>query len=76
MEQAHWQRRPEVSSIGLGCMAMTGGYSERPDRNETIALIGTAVDLGVTFFDTAEVYGPSSTSSSSAKHSARSAVRS
>jgi aryl-alcohol dehydrogenase-like predicted oxidoreductase len=48
----------EVSSIGLGCMTMTGGYSERPDRNEMIALIGTAVDLGVTFFDTAEVYGP------------------
>src|SRR6187397_1995576 len=48
----------EVSSIGLGCMTMTGGYSERPDRNEMIALIGTAVDLGVMFFDTAEVYGP------------------
>ncbi len=48
----------EVSSIGLGCMTMTGGYSERPDRNEMIALIGAAVDLGVTFFDTAEVYGP------------------
>jgi aryl-alcohol dehydrogenase-like predicted oxidoreductase len=48
----------EVSAIGLGCMTMTGGYSERPDRDEMIALIRDAVDLGVTFFDTAEVYGP------------------
>ena len=48
----------EVSSIGLGCMTMTGGYSDRPDRDEMIGLIGTAVELGVTFFDTAEVYGP------------------
>jgi aryl-alcohol dehydrogenase-like predicted oxidoreductase len=48
----------EVSAIGLGCMAMTGGYSDQPDRDEMIALIRTAVDLGVTFFDTAEVYGP------------------
>ncbi len=48
----------EVSAIGLGCMTMTGGHSDRPDRNEMIALIRDAVDLGVTFFDTAEVYGP------------------
>ena len=48
----------EASTIGLGCMTMTGGYSDRPDRNEMITLIRTAVDLGVTFFDTAEVYGP------------------
>ena len=48
----------EVSAIGLGCMSMTGGYSERPDRQEMIALIRTAVDRGVTFFDTAEIYGP------------------
>ncbi len=47
-----------VSAIGLGCMTMTGGYSDRPDRDEMISLIRTAVDLGVTFFDTAEVYGP------------------
>jgi aryl-alcohol dehydrogenase-like predicted oxidoreductase len=47
-----------VSAIGLGCMSMTGGYSERPDRDEMIRLIREAVDLGVTFFDTAEVYGP------------------
>ena len=48
----------EVSAIGLGCMSMTGGYSDTPDRQEMIALIRTAVDRGVTFFDTAEVYGP------------------
>lgn len=47
-----------VSAIGLGCMSMTGGYSRMPDRQEMIALIHTAVDLGVTFFDTAQVYGP------------------
>jgi aryl-alcohol dehydrogenase-like predicted oxidoreductase len=48
----------EVSAIGLGCMSMTGGYSDKPDRQEMISLIHTAVDRGVTFFDTAEIYGP------------------
>src|SRR3954471_8331399 len=48
----------EVSAIGLGCMAMTGGYSGRPDRQEEGALLRAAVDWGVTFFDTAEIYGP------------------
>ncbi len=48
----------EVSAIGLGCMSMTGGYSDTPDRREMISLIRTAVDRGVTFFDTAEIYGP------------------
>jgi aryl-alcohol dehydrogenase-like predicted oxidoreductase len=48
----------EVSAIGLGCMSMTGGYSDRPDRREMISLIRAAVDRGVTFFDTAEIYGP------------------
>lgn len=48
----------EVSAIGLGCMTMTGGYGVRPDRTEMIALIRAAVEGGVTFFDTAEVYGP------------------
>jgi aryl-alcohol dehydrogenase-like predicted oxidoreductase len=47
-----------VSAIGLGCMSMTGGYSGRPDRQAMIALIRAAVDRGVTFFDTAEIYGP------------------
>src|SRR3954464_15713194 len=48
----------EVSAIGLGCMTMTGGYSGRPDRQEMVALLRAAVDRGVTFFDTAEIYGP------------------
>jgi aryl-alcohol dehydrogenase-like predicted oxidoreductase len=48
----------EVSAIGLGCMTMTGGYSGTPDRKDMIALLHRAVDLGVTFFDTAEIYGP------------------
>jgi aryl-alcohol dehydrogenase-like predicted oxidoreductase len=48
----------EVSAIGLGCMSMTGGYSDKPDRQEMISLIRTAVDRGVSFFDTAEIYGP------------------
>ena len=49
---------PKVSAIGLGCMSMTGGYSDKPNRQEMISLIRTAVDRGVTFFDTAEIYGP------------------
>jgi aryl-alcohol dehydrogenase-like predicted oxidoreductase len=48
----------KVSAIGLGCMTMSGGYSVSPDRREMIALIRAAVDRGVTFFDTAQVYGP------------------
>ena len=48
----------EVSALGLGCMSMTGGYSEQPDRQQMITLLRTAVDRGVTFFDTAEIYGP------------------
>ncbi|MFS8604535.1 aldo/keto reductase [Priestia megaterium] len=48
----------EVSSIGLGCMGMSHGYGPAPDRKEMISLIHAAVDRGVNFFDTAEVYGP------------------
>jgi aryl-alcohol dehydrogenase-like predicted oxidoreductase len=48
----------EVSAIGLGCMGMSFGYGPPKDKNEMIALIRVAVDRGVTFFDTAEVYGP------------------
>lgn len=48
----------EVSSLGLGCMGMSGGYGPAKDKNEMIDLIRKAVELGVTFFDTAEVYGP------------------
>jgi aryl-alcohol dehydrogenase-like predicted oxidoreductase len=47
-----------VSAIGVGCMSMTGGYSGNPDRTEMISLLHSAIDLGVTFFDTAETYGP------------------
>jgi aryl-alcohol dehydrogenase-like predicted oxidoreductase len=49
---------PEVSALGLGCMGMSFGYSPSADRKDMIALLRKAVELGVTFFDTAEVYGP------------------
>src|SRR6202044_1360851 len=48
----------EVSAIGLGCIGMSYHRGPAPDRNAMIALIRKAVELGVTFFDTAEVYGP------------------
>jgi aryl-alcohol dehydrogenase-like predicted oxidoreductase len=48
----------EVSSIGIGCMGMSYGYGPASDKKEMISLIHEAVDRGVTFFDTAEVYGP------------------
>src|SRR5579872_4353475 len=48
----------EVWAIGLGCMGMSHGYGVAADRGQMIALIRAAVDRGVTFFDTAEVYGP------------------
>src|SRR5438552_14014058 len=48
----------EISAIGLGCMGMSFGYGPPKDKQEMISLIRKAVELGVTFFDTAEVYGP------------------
>jgi aryl-alcohol dehydrogenase-like predicted oxidoreductase len=48
----------EVSAIGLGCMGMSFGYGPPADKREMISLIRAAVDRGVTFFDTAEIYGP------------------
>ena len=48
----------EVSAIGLGCMGMSFGYGPPKDRQEMISLLRAAVERGVTFFDTAEVYGP------------------
>jgi aryl-alcohol dehydrogenase-like predicted oxidoreductase len=48
----------EVSALGLGCMGMTHAYGQAPDKQAMIALLRTAVERGVTFFDTAEVYGP------------------
>jgi len=48
----------EVSALGLGCMGMSFGYGPAADKNEMISLIRSAVERGITFFDTAEVYGP------------------
>src|SRR5438067_9058656 len=48
----------EVSAIGLGCMGMSFGYGPAADKKEMISLIRSAVERGVTFFDTAEAYGP------------------
>ena len=48
----------EVSALGLGCMGMSMNYGPSPDRGAMIDLIRMAVNHGVTFFDTAEVYGP------------------
>jgi aryl-alcohol dehydrogenase-like predicted oxidoreductase len=48
----------KLSAIGLGCMGMSWAYGPAPDKNKMIALLRSAVDYGVTFFDTAEVYGP------------------
>ncbi len=48
----------EVSEIGFGCMGMSSGYGPPKDEKEMISLLHSAVDLGITFFDTAEIYGP------------------
>src|SRR5882724_6493273 len=48
----------EVSALGLGCMGMSVGYGPASDKKEMISLIRTAVERGVTMFDTAEAYGP------------------
>jgi aryl-alcohol dehydrogenase-like predicted oxidoreductase len=48
----------EVSALGLGCMSMSFGYGPPADKQEMISLIRTAVERGITFFDTAEAYGP------------------
>jgi aryl-alcohol dehydrogenase-like predicted oxidoreductase len=48
----------EVSALGLGCMGMSQSYPPFPEKQEMIAFLHTAVERGVTFFDTAEVYGP------------------
>jgi aryl-alcohol dehydrogenase-like predicted oxidoreductase len=48
----------EVSALGLGCMGMSSGYGPASDKKDMISLIRTAVERGVTFFDTAEAYGP------------------
>jgi len=51
-------RGPEVSAIGLGCMGMSFSYGPPKDKQEMISLLHNAVERGITFFDTAEVYGP------------------
>ena len=48
----------EVSAVGLGCMGMSFSYPPFPDRRAMVDLLSAAVERGVTFFDTAEVYGP------------------
>src|SRR5271157_3769102 len=48
----------EVSALGLGCMGMSHGYGPPADKKEMVALIHKAVERGITFFDTAEIYGP------------------
>src|ERR1700687_5013729 len=48
----------EVSALGRGCMGMSFSYGPPPDKQEMISLLRKAVELGITFFDTAEVYGP------------------
>src|SRR5438067_1943339 len=48
----------EVSAVGLGCMGMSFGYGPPKDKQEMISLLHAAVERGITFFDTAEVYGP------------------
>ncbi len=48
----------EVSAIGFGCMGLSFGYGPAADKHQSISVIRAAVERGVTFFDTAEVYGP------------------
>lgn len=48
----------EVSALGLGCMGLSFGYGPATDKQQAIALIRSAAEQGVTFFDTAEIYGP------------------
>ena len=65
----------EVSELGAGCMSISANYGPPADRNQGIKVIRTAYEKGVTFFDTAEVYGPYTTKSLSEKRSRRSAIR-
>ena len=58
MQKRKLGKHLEVSAIGLGCMGMSFGYGPPKDKQEMIAAARAAVERGVTFFDTAEVYGP------------------
>lgn len=75
MQKRKLGKRLEVSSVGLGCMGMSFSYGAPKDPAEMIGVIRGAVERGVTFFDTAEVYGPTRTKNSSAKHWLRCAIR-
>jgi aryl-alcohol dehydrogenase-like predicted oxidoreductase len=66
----------EVSALGFGCMSISANYGPAADKNQGIKVIRAAREKGVTFFDTAEVYGPIQTKSLSEKHSRLSATRS
>ena len=58
MKKRRLGKNLEVSALGLGCMGMSANYGPAADKGEMITFIRTAVDRGVTFFDTAEAYGP------------------
>src|SRR6516225_11568008 len=58
MQKRKLGKNLEVSAVGLGCMGMSWSYGATKDKAEMIALLRTAVERGVTFFDMAEVYGP------------------
>jgi aryl-alcohol dehydrogenase-like predicted oxidoreductase len=58
MNQRKLGQNLEVSALGLGCMGMSSSFPPFPDKQEMIALIRTAVERGITFFDTAQIYGP------------------
>src|SRR5262245_61833554 len=58
MEKRKLGKNLEVSALGLGCMGMSYGYGPAGERQEMIALIRAGIERGVTFFDTAEMYGP------------------
>ena len=58
MQKRKLGKNLEVSAIGLGCMGMSFGYGPPKEKNEMVSLIRAAVDRGITFFDTAEIYGP------------------
>jgi aryl-alcohol dehydrogenase-like predicted oxidoreductase len=66
----------EVSAIGLGCMGMSQSFPPIPPREQGIAVIRAAVERGITFFDTVQVYGRSTTRNSSARRSNLSATTS
>ena len=58
-KNVNWEKSGlEVSALGLGCMGMSAVYGQSTDKKDMISLIRTAVERGVTFFDTAEAYGP------------------